>query len=188
MLAVQEQAKMKWAYPSVSAWSSCCHLNCASVFCVFSCFLFSLGLGFPFFMLADLLCSVVRFKQSGSHQYYVFQLYSAIDMLVPQLIQLAWHWICHEAALSCREALDPDPDCCFTWVCVCVRETQTMPGTSTSIHYFSFRGFWLTHCFPEMKLNSRYSEAVDNGHMTNFFSEVCLINVQIISFNSFKSY
>jgi hypothetical protein len=38
---------------------------------------------------------------------------------------------------------------------LCERETQTMPGTSTSIHYFSFRGFWLTHCCPEMKLNSR---------------------------------
>ncbi len=80
----------------------------------FLCFLFSLGLGFPFFMLADLLL----FCLSGSS---ILVGTNAIDMLVPQLIQLAWHWICHGAALSWRETLDPDPDCCFTSVCICVR-------------------------------------------------------------------
>jgi hypothetical protein len=156
MLAVQEQAKMKWAYPSVSAWRSCCHLNCASVFCVFSCFLFSLGLGFPFFMLAGLLLFCCQVQAIWFTPILCFPVVfcnwhvSAPTNTASLTLNMPWGSSFLKGGFTSRSRL-----LFYLSLCLCERETQTMPGTSTSIHYFSFRGFWLTHCFPEMKLNSR---------------------------------
>jgi len=150
----RSKAKMKWAYPSVSAWSSCCHLNCASVFCVFSCFLFSLGLGFPFFMLADLLlfcCQVQAFWLAPilSFSSCILQLTCSAPTNTASLaLNMPWGSSFLKGDFRSRSRL-----LFYLSLCLCERETQTTPGTSTSIHYFSFRGFWLTRCFPEMKLN-----------------------------------
>ncbi len=54
-----------------------------------------------------------------------------------------------------------------------------------SLYHFILLGLLLAFLYHEV---SYHYEMFLKNHMTNYLNEICLINIEIIRFNSFKSY